>query len=162
MMKLFKSKKRVVAVTASAGLVLGVAGGAFAYFTSTGSGTGTGTVGTNTSVTVKNISFSGLTPGGPAQPVVYSFDNPAANGVQNFGKASVAVDSITPSTCTSTATTDFAVAQSTGAVGTVGAGATYNSVTASEPTVAMNNLSTSQDDCQNAVVHVTVTIAQGS
>ena len=160
-MKLFKSKKRTVAVAATAGLVLGIAGGAFAYFTSTGSGTGTGSVGTSHAVTVENISFSGLTPGGPAQPVVYSFDNPAANGVQDFGKASVVVDSITPSTCT-TALADLTVGESSAAVGTVAAGGTFNSDATTEPTITMGDTGTNQNACQSATVNVTVTIAQGS
>ena len=47
-MKLFKSKKRVLAVGLTAALVAGMTTAAFAYFTSTGDGSGTATVGTST------------------------------------------------------------------------------------------------------------------
>ncbi len=57
-MKRFMNKKVAVIGLASA-LALGIAGGAFAYFTSTGTSSGTGSVGTATDWSVTNVSTSG-------------------------------------------------------------------------------------------------------
>jgi hypothetical protein len=57
--------KKIVAISATVALTLGIAGTAFAYFTSTGSGTGQGAVG---SATVWGV--SSVTTGGPMYPGV--------------------------------------------------------------------------------------------
>ena len=63
-MKRFITKKAVV-ITAAVGLALGIAGGAFAYYTTGGSSTGSATTGFTTTFTVANVTFSGpaLLPG---------------------------------------------------------------------------------------------------
>jgi hypothetical protein len=79
-MKLFKSKK-AVAVAATVGLALGVAGGAFAYFTSTGSGTGNGQVGSSTNFDVNVGAYTGsanIYPGTGIQNVTYTVHNAGA------------------------------------------------------------------------------------
>jgi hypothetical protein len=63
-MKRFMNKK-VAAIGLAAGLVLGAAGAAFAYFTSTGSGTGSATVGSSANWTVGE---TGSPSGGPLYP----------------------------------------------------------------------------------------------
>jgi hypothetical protein len=57
--------KKIVAIGATVALTLGIAGTAFAYFTSTGSGTGQGAVGTATTWGVSSV-----TTGGPMYPGV--------------------------------------------------------------------------------------------
>ena len=65
-MKRFMNKK-VAAIGLAAGLALGAAGAAFAYFTSTGAGNGTASVGTTASdIAVEGTSTPALTPGNSA------------------------------------------------------------------------------------------------
>jgi hypothetical protein len=61
-MKRFMNKK-VAAIGLAAGLALGVAGGAFAYFVTTGSGSGTGTAGSASNVTLTQTSITYNGPG---------------------------------------------------------------------------------------------------
>ena len=159
-MKLFKSKK-VVAVAATAGLLLGVGGAAFAYFTSTGTGTGSGSIGTSTAVSVTGITVSGLKPGLAAVSVPYTFTNTAGNGNQNFGVASAVVSNILPAGCTA-AIADLVTVDAGTAVGTVANGATFNPTTAQKPTIQMQDTGASQDACKNATFDLTVNIAAGS
>ena len=159
-MKLFKSKK-LIAVVATGAIVLGAAGGAYAYFTSTGSGTtvGGGHIGASSAVTVTGISVTGLKPG-LTKPVSYSFTNTAGNGNQNFGVASASVSTILPVGCTATIAALSPTAASA-AVGTVLDGATFNSSGTNQPSITMTE-NGNQDACQNATFDVTVTIAQGA
>jgi hypothetical protein len=80
--------KKVAAIGLAAGLALGVAGGAFAYFTSTGSGSGSGTVGSSTAVTVvqDSITYNGPSDGAPTSlkpgdtaTVAFGITNPGGN-----------------------------------------------------------------------------------
>jgi len=160
-MKLFKSKK-LIAVVATGAIVLGAAGGAYAYFTSNGSGTGTGagSIGTSTAVSVTGISVTGLKPG-LTKSVAYTFTNTAGNGNQNFGKASAVVSNITPAGCT-VAIANLTPATAANAVGTVADGGVFTPTTAQEPTITMTDTGASQDACQSATFDVTVNIAQGS
>jgi hypothetical protein len=52
--KAFSTKKRIVAAGLAVGLTLGVAGAAFAYWTSSGQGTGSATTGHSTAFTVSS------------------------------------------------------------------------------------------------------------
>src|SRR5579862_1708810 len=77
MRKRFLSKK-IVAVGVSAGLVLGIAGAALAYWTSSGTGDGSGSTATGTTnwtVSVDSINTQTLTPGGPSQTLNFSVTN---------------------------------------------------------------------------------------
>ena len=51
-MKLFKTRRKVAVIALSVGLIAGIGGAAFAYFTSNGTGTGGATVGTAGSLTI--------------------------------------------------------------------------------------------------------------
>ena len=62
-MKRFMNKK-VAAIGLAAGLVLGVGGAAFAYFTSTGAGTGTGATGSSQALTINQTGITYNGPGG--------------------------------------------------------------------------------------------------
>lgn len=62
-MKRFMNKK-VAAIGLTAGLALGAAGAAFAYFTTTGSGSGTGSVGSSSNVTINQTGITYNGPGG--------------------------------------------------------------------------------------------------
>jgi hypothetical protein len=79
-MKRFMNKK-VVAIGLAAGITLGGAGAAFAYFTSSGGGTGsvsTGTSANGISITDNSASLSALLPGTPAQNLTVTATNNAA------------------------------------------------------------------------------------
>ena len=170
-MKRFMNKK-VAAIGLAAGLALGVAGAAFAYYTSNGSGPGTSTLATAKSVTlaVTTVTLNG--PGAAAVSVPYSFTNTTNNGDQTFGAVSITTNSISPvgaNTCTNTATgvnaADLSVTTSSAAIGQVNDGATYTSSTVGttvEPTISMGDDGSDQDGCQGATVHITLSAAQGS
>ena len=78
--------KKVVVVAAATVLTLGIAGTAFAYFTSQGAGTGTGATGSSQNVTVvqDSITYNGpgsltsLTPGDTAT-VAFGITNPGGS-----------------------------------------------------------------------------------
>jgi hypothetical protein len=163
-MKRFMNKK-VAAIGLAAGLALGGAGAAFAYFTSTGSGPGSASVGSASTLTVTQTgSISGLTPGSGAVPFTYTITDPTADGGQNLGIVSATNLVITQAlgavgSCTSA---DFTLTPAGSAVGSIVAGATYTSVTATEPTIAMNETGVNQDGCENATIAVTLSAASGS
>ncbi len=75
-MKRFINKK-AVAITAAVGLALGIAGGAFAYYTTGGSSTGSATTGFTTTFTVQNVTFSGpaLLPGAVGDIIAAQVEN---------------------------------------------------------------------------------------
>ncbi len=89
-MKRFMNKK-VATIGLAAGLALGAAGAAFAYFSSSGSGTGSGTVGSSQTVTVVQDSITYNGPGGTGvnlQPgdtatVAFGITNPGGNQYVN-------------------------------------------------------------------------------
>jgi hypothetical protein len=74
-MKRFMNKK-VAAIGLAAGLALGAAGAAFAYFTSTGSGTGTGSVTAGSSdLTYTQNVLTAMYPGDSTQPLTVTVHN---------------------------------------------------------------------------------------
>lgn len=74
-------KSRFVALAVLA-LALAVGGIAFAYWTQGGSGSGGATAGTTSAITVNQTGApTGLYPGGPAQALSGTFDNPNAHPV---------------------------------------------------------------------------------
>jgi|HubBroStandDraft_6_1064221.scaffolds.fasta_scaffold589032_1 hypothetical protein len=106
-MKRFMNKK-VATIGLAAGLALGGAGAAFAYFTSAGSGTGQASTGTSQTVTVvqDSIAYNGpastsvFMPGDTAT-VAFGITNPGGN--QEVGAIHLASwTSNSPSTCDST------------------------------------------------------------
>jgi hypothetical protein len=94
-MKRFMNKK-VAAIGLAAGLALGVAGAAFAYFTTSGSGTGTGTVGNasglvlhQASITYSNAGSDNALLPGTSATVTFTVDN-NSSGNQQLGTVSLA------------------------------------------------------------------------
>jgi hypothetical protein len=75
--KLFVNKK-VVAIGATAVLTVGIAGAAFAYFTTTGAGGGSTTAGTSSAVTLHAAINTGIIPGDGGQSVTFTADNPSS------------------------------------------------------------------------------------
>jgi hypothetical protein len=155
--------KKVVAIGLAAGITLGAAGAAFAYFTSNASGPGSASTGQATTLTISQTgSVTGLVPGGAAQPVAYSFTNTLGNGAQNFGTVSLTNISVSGGTGCTLAVADLQQNTSSAAIGTVADGATFTSSATTEPSIQMLDTGSSQDQCQNATVSFTITAAQGS
>lgn len=168
MRKLLHSKRGRIAL---GGVVasLAVAGGAFAYFTASGSGTGTATVGASANLTIHGTSASTLYPG-TSSTVSFTVDNPSS-GHQQLGtihlasiKACPAGDSWTGSAC-SNGGAEITTCESveTGASDTNASNFWMPDVLANQQfgngngqtvtatgTLTMNNLSSSQNSCQNA------------
>jgi hypothetical protein len=102
------SHKRLSVVAGTVAIVLAGAGAAFAYWTTTGTGTGTGATGTNTALTVtQNSTHTGLVPGGTAQPVDFTVNNPAPTDV-SITSAVITVSSTSNAGCTAA---DFTIVQ---------------------------------------------------
>lgn len=162
------TKKRTLALSGLVLLLL--AGGAVAYFTTTGSGTGTAAVGASSALTIHGTSAGTLYPG-TSSTVSFTVDNPSS-GHQQLGtihlasvKACVGAGSSWNGTsCSSggseasacesveTGPSDFNTANfwmpDVAANQDFGSG-TGQAVTA-PGTLKMNDLSSSQDACQNA------------
>jgi hypothetical protein len=163
--------KKVVAIGLAAGITLGGAGAAFAYFTSSGSGPGSASVGSSTAldITQTNVTaLSGLTPNGVTLPVQYKIANPTGNGAQTLGTVTASIDSISGpndtntgvgTTCTSA---DFTITPSANSVGSVGDGDTFTSDTGTEPTIQMKDTGLNQDGCEGAALVLTITAAAGA
>ena len=159
------NKKRLAAVAGGTAIVMAGAGIGFAYWTSSGSGTGSATTNTSHTVTLSAISVADLAPG-LTKSVPFTFTNTTGNGNQNFGKASVAtvvdsdIQSALGKTCTA-AILDLQYTPASDAVGTVNDGETYSSDASTQPSITMQDPGTSQDECQGAIVSITVKLAQG-
>jgi len=91
-MKRFMNKK-VVAIGLAAGLTLGAAGAAFAYFTSTGSGTGQGSVGTASTwgVTAGAVQGGPIYPNAGSETITYTIKN-NSSGAQALDTAVASVN----------------------------------------------------------------------
>ncbi len=159
-MKRFMNKK-VATIGLAAGLALGAAGAAFAYYTATGQGNGTATAGAqkNVSLSVTDVTLNG--PGAAAVSVPYSFTNTAGNGDETFG--TVSISNITGYTtgCTSTLA-DLQVVTSASPIGLVTDGSPFTSSSATEPTIAMGSNGSDQSACEGVQFTVTLSAAQGS
>jgi hypothetical protein len=133
MRKLF-TRRRLIALGLAA-VAVGIAGGAFAYFSSTGSGSGTATVGSSASIQLSSPNVGTLYPGGAAVPVTVTIHNPGA-GNEYVGTVSGSVaNGGTGGNCYNT---DVAA----------GASPTANT------TVTMNDSGTNQDACQGATLTI--------
>lgn len=80
------TKKRMVSALAVVA-ILGIAAGAYAYFSTTGSGTATATVGTSSALVIKGTVTGNLYPGS-SSPVTLTVDNPSS-GKQRVGTISL-------------------------------------------------------------------------
>src|SRR5207248_1444241 len=78
-----KMKRRILFAGGTATVVLGIAVGAYAYWTQSGSGTGSATADTTSSITVNQTSsVSALYPGGTAVTLSGNFNNPNSSAVK--------------------------------------------------------------------------------
>ena len=149
------TKKRLV--TAFLGLcVLGIAAGAYAYFTTTGSGTATATVGNSSAVTLKGTITGNLYPG-TSLPVTLTVDNPST-GKQRVG--TISLEKITAdaghASCSVVITggnPDFTMAD-------VVVNKTYGTGNGQAVTpsgsLTMNDTGVNQDACQGATLTLTL------
>lgn len=96
-MKRFMNKK-VAAAGLAAGLALGAAGAAFAYFTTTGGGSGDTTAGTAAAVTLHATIDGAIVPGDGGQSVTFTADNPT-NGNELVNTISFVSVTSTDTTC---------------------------------------------------------------
>jgi hypothetical protein len=170
-MKRFMSKK-VAAIGLAAGITLGLGGAAFAYFTSSGTGSGSANVGQATALSITGGNAAGLLPGATPTAVSYTMNNTSGTS-ENFGTVSIDPTSIAVTltgvglaahnannslTCPSS---DFAVATSASAIGTIPAGL-YSSVVGTEPTIQLTETGTNENACQDATLSFTLNAAAGS
>jgi hypothetical protein len=155
-MKRFMNKK-VAAIGLAAGLVLGGAGAAFAYWTAGGSGGGNGTVASSNGTVTLHASFASgaLTPGGSV-PVTITADNP---GTTNLFVTSVADGSTPIAVSTGCNLPDFSLQTSptlSNVAGTeVPAGAT--GVTVATDTLSYANTDVDQSPCKGGTVTLSYT-----
>lgn len=163
-----KFNKKVIAVGAAAGIAMGAAGIAAAYFTSSGSGSSTATVGKASAFTVSVSSCTGtaLTPGYGSETCAFTVANPATAGSQSFGTAGVVVthastggvynkdaDTGLVATCKSTWFSAVVTTTPTPHSITGGSSATGGVVTITMPA----NTSVNQSSCETVHPKITVT-----
>ena len=138
--------KRRLIVAAVVVVTTGIAGGAFAYFSSTGSGTGTATVGSSSNIQLSSPSVGTLYPGGSAVPVTVTIHNPAA-GNEYVGTISGSVaDGGSGGNCLGSWFTVAPIVYNTN----VSAGTSPTAGT----TVTMNESGSNQDACQGATLTI--------
>ncbi len=149
------NKKRIVSGFV-AFCVLGIAAGAYAYFTTTGSGTATATVGSSSALVIKGTVTGNLFPGS-SSPVALTVDN-NSGGKQRVG--TITLEKIQPDASHSTCSTvitggnpDFAMPDIV--VNKVFGTGTNQAVTPNG-TLTMNDTGVSQDACQGATLTLTL------
>jgi hypothetical protein len=154
-MRLITKRRAVFGLTTA--LLVVVAGGAYAYFTTSGTGTGTAAVGTSSAVTLHATVTGSLYPGTTA-PVSFTVDNPSS-GQQRVGTitlASITVDAA-HSECSTVITggnPDFTMPAV--AVNKSFGSGNGQSVTPTG-TLTMNDTGVSQDKCQGATLTLHLT-----
>lgn len=152
-----KSSKKIIAIAAATVLLLGGAGVAYAYWTAGGTGTGTAETGTTVGVTVNQVSVvSDLRPGGAAQTLSGTFDNPNESAVF-VTSVTVSIASVTGGDGACTAA-DYVLTGATMAVGAeVAAGEDVGSW--SGATIAFDNDPlVNQNGCKNATVNLSYSV----
>jgi hypothetical protein len=151
-MKRFMNKK-VVAVGLAAGLALGVAGAAFAYFSSTGSGTGSGLVGSTEAVTVNQtgIVYNGPGDAGtdllPGATATVSFSITNGGGNQYVNAIHLASWTSDKAGCDSTDDPGWITMPDVSVAADEPNGTT---AVANQGTITFNDLGVNQDVCQGA------------
>jgi hypothetical protein len=145
-MKRFLNKK-VAAVGLAAGIILGSAGAAFAYFSGSGAGTGSATTGsvagTDLAISQTNT-VSGLLPGGAAKTIDLTIKN-NGSGSEEVGTVTGTVNSVTSGALPSEAcSTDFYTVAPVAVNVDLAAGASTSVTT----TVSMADDNNNQDNCQ--------------
>jgi hypothetical protein len=179
-MKRFMNKK-VVAIGLAAGITLGGAGAAFAYFTASGSGSGTAAVGNASNVLVVTGTPDGtaLTPNGPGSVISFTVANPSSQNeyITEIDPTGVSVNT-SSSVYTSASSAQkalwnacdttfgpavsnsdpaFSMANVTGITdGDIVAGATAQAITETG-TLHMNDTGVNQDNCEGAPLSLSFT-----
>jgi hypothetical protein len=154
-MRLITKRGAFVALTAA--LVVAVAGGAYAYFTTSGTGTGTAAVGSSSAVTLHATVTGSLYPG-TSSPVAFTVDNPSS-GKQRVGTISLSSITVDPShsecgTVITGGNPDFTMANV--AVNATFAGGNGQAI-AQSGALAMNETGANQDKCQGATLTLHLT-----
>lgn len=157
--------KKAVAVGLALGLTLGVAGAAFAYWTSSGTGNGTATTGkaASTLQITDTTSINDMAPGVAPEGISGTIENTQGTNGQNEYVTSVIVSigSVTENTPGSgfsgtCSASDYTLSNATMTVGqdlTPG-----ETVTFSGATIGFNDKAgTNQDNCQGATVNLVYT-----
>jgi len=151
-----KLSKKTLAVATTVVLLSG-GGAAFAYWTNSGTGTGTATTTTTTVALVVNqtSTISGMYPGGPAQTLAGTFDNPNAGAmhVTAVTAASYAIDAAHVTAGCTVAGGNYTLGGTAPVNADVPAGLAKGAWTGL--TITMNNLATTQDFCKGATVTIT-------
>jgi len=150
--------RRSIFLLAGVVAVLGLAVGAYAYWTQGGTGTGTASADTTSAITVNQTSsVSGLYPGGPAATLSGTFDNPNASAVR-ISSITAVVSSITNGSSDSSkpacVATDFSIG---GSVGTVTVPSGSGVGTWSGLTIQLLNTAANQDNCKGATANISYT-----
>jgi hypothetical protein len=153
-MRLITKRRAFFALTAA--LVVAVAGGAYAYFTTSGTGTGTAAVGSSSAITLHATVTGSLYPGS-SSPVTFTVDNPSS-GKQRVG--TISLQSITPDASHSECSTVITGGNPDFTMAAVTANQTFATGNAQAVTatgsLAMNETGVSQDKCQGATLTLTV------
>lgn len=147
----FITKRRAVFTLTTALLVV-VATGAYAFFTTSGTGTGTAAVGSGSAVTLHATVTGSLYPG-TSSPVTFTVDNPSS-GKQKVG--TISLTSITPDASHSECSTVITGGNPDFKMPAVVAEQTFGpgngqAVTATG-TLTMNDTGVSQNKCQGATL----------
>jgi hypothetical protein len=158
-MKRFMNKK-VAAIGLAAGLVLGGAGAAFAYFTSTGNATGDASVGSATpwTVNVASDTSNALLPGSGTETLTYTITN-ASSGTQELNGVAVSVGNSGPAgACLGSWFTATDNGSTNGVTpGGVSADLAGGASDTGTITVSLNDSGTNQDACEG-LTSVPVTV----
>ncbi len=154
-MRLITKRRAVFALTTA--LLVVVAGGAYAYFTTSGTGTGTASVGSSSAVTLHATVTGSLYPGSSA-PVSFTVDNPSS-GKQRVG--TITLSSITVDASHSECSTVITGGNPDFTMPAVAVNATFgngNGQTITPAgTLTMNETGVSQDKCQGATLTLHLT-----
>jgi hypothetical protein len=144
-----RTQRTAVVIGTSVALVGG--GFAFAYWTSSGTGRGSANTGTSVSWAVTTDAATGgpLTPGGPSQSIAFHVKN-NDSGIQRLQNVTVQVANAngTAWTSGSCSAADYTVSTPVFTAGDVASSATVDGTVS----IAMNNLSSNQDDCKGVTV----------
>lgn len=153
--------KKTTAILVGSVLAIGVAGGAYAYWTGTGTGTATSTAGTTAAITINQTStVAAIGPGVTPQPLSGTFTNTGAGPVYITSlTGAVTVIKAAGAAAGTCDATDFTIAYTTGTTMPVGAEIAKGTGvgTWSGATIAFNDKATNQDACKLATVTITYT-----
>lgn len=150
------TSKRSVAVATAAFMVAG-SGIAFAYWTQGGSGNGKARTGDTVDISVNQSgAVTGLYPGGPAQPLAGTFDNPN-DGPVRVGAVTATVAGTDAAGCDAS---NYRIAGTSTVSGPVEPGRAQGSW--SGLTIEMLNLDSNQDACKGARISIEYSVTPGA